>query len=93
MKLKLNLPNPDYIKQLIDKTLNAGPFSLDDETKLDDIIHTAQGLSYYSIQRTLIGAIKSSLFDLDKKTTQLNPVINTNFWINAIEEEKKQQSI
>lgn len=93
VKLKLNLPNPDYIKQLIDKTLNAGPFSLDDETKLDDIIHTAQGLSYYSIQRTLIGAIKSSLFDLDKKTTQLNPVINTNFWINAIEEEKKQQSI
>lgn len=93
VKLKLELPDKSYIKQLVNKTLNAGPFSLDDQHKLDDIIQTAEGLSYYTIQRTLIRAIKNSLFDLEHKTTQLKPVISTEFWLKSIKEEKKQQAV
>ncbi len=93
VKLKLELPDKNYIKQLINKTLSAGPFSLDDQHELHDVIQTAKGLSYYSIQRTLIRAIKNSLFDLENKTTQLKPVISTEFWLKSIKEEKKQQSV
>ena len=92
-KLKLDLPNQNQIKQLIDKTLDAGSFSLDKKEKLNKIIKSAKGLSYYSVQRTLINAIKSSLFDLEKKTTHLNPTIKTDYWLDLIEEEKKQQFI
>lgn len=92
-KLELTLPSEAQIKKLIKKTLSAGSFSLDDENSINTIIKKAKGLSYYSIQRTLINAIKSSLFDLDKKTTHLNPTIKTNLWLNLIKEEKSQQSL
>jgi len=92
-KLKLDLPNQSQIKKLIYKTLGAGSFSLDEKNTLEEIVKSAEGLSYYSIQRTLINAIKSSLFDLEKKTTHLNPTIKTDYWLDLIEEEKEQQSI
>ncbi|HYX09797.1 MAG TPA: AAA family ATPase [Bacteroidales bacterium] len=92
-KLELTLPKPNQIKVLIKKTLSAGKFSLDNKTSLPKIIKAADGLSYYSIQRTLINAIKSSLFDLEKKTTHLNPEIKTAYWLDLIKEEKKQQTI
>jgi SpoVK/Ycf46/Vps4 family AAA+-type ATPase len=93
--VKLELPLPDKIqtKELIDKTLEAGPFSLDRKSRLNQIIKKTEGLSYYSIQRTLIRAIKNSLFDIEKNTTQLKPIIDTDFWIKTIEDEKKQQSL
>lgn len=93
LKLELNLPDRRQIKKLIDKTLKAGPFTLDNNIKLESVIDQATGLSYYSIQRTLIRAIKNSLFDLENKTTQLRPVINMAFWVQSIEAEKKQQGI
>src|SRR5699024_7533687 len=81
-KLKLDLPNQSQIKQLIDKTLDAGSFSLDEKNSLKKIVKSAEGLSYYSIQRTLINAIKSSLFDLEKKTTRLNPTERDELYQN-----------
>lgn len=93
LKLEFGLPDQDQVKKLIDKTLQAGPFKLNNKNELDSIIKRTEGLSYYSIQRTLIRAIKNSLFDLEKKTTHLKPIINTEFWIQSIEEEKKQQGI
>ncbi len=92
-KVELRLPNQNQIEILIKKTLSVGPFSLDKNNNLSKIIKSAEGLSYFSIQRTLISAIKSSLFDLEKKTTHLNPTIKTNRWLDLIREEKKQQSI
>lgn len=92
-KLKLDRPDKTQIERLINKTLRGGSFSLDDKNSLKEIVRSAEGLSYYSIQRTLINAIKSSLFDLEKKTTRLNPTIKTDYWLNLIEEEKNQQSI
>lgn len=93
IKLKLHLPNKNQVKQLINKTLQSGPFSLDKKDNLIKIISNSEGLSYYSVQRTLFRAIKNSLFDLDKKTTQLKPIIDTEFWLKAIQDEKQQQNL
>jgi SpoVK/Ycf46/Vps4 family AAA+-type ATPase len=93
VKLELPLPDKNQTKELINKTLEAGPFSLDRKSRLNQIIKKTEGLSYYSVQRTLIRAIKNSLFDIEKNTTQLNPIIDTLFWIKTIEDEKKQQSL
>jgi SpoVK/Ycf46/Vps4 family AAA+-type ATPase len=93
VKLELPLPDKNQTKELIDKTLESGPFSLDRKSRLNQIIKKTEGLSYYSIQRTLIRAIKNSLFDIEKNTTQLKPIIDTDFWIKTIEDEKKQQSL
>ena len=93
VKLELQLPDKGQIKELISKTLEAGPFSLDKKSHLNKIIKLSEGLSYYSIQRTLFRAIKNSLFDLEKKTTHLKPVIDTEFLLKAIENEKQQQNL
>lgn len=93
LKLELNLPDKGQINELISKTLEAGPFSLDNKKGLNKIITFSEGLSYYSIQRTLFRAIKNSLFDLENKTTRLKPVIETDFLLKAIEDEKQQQNL
>lgn len=88
-----NLPTEKEIKELISLTLKNGNFTFDNKTKANTIIKKSLGLSYYSIQKTLVTAIKRSLFAIENPELTLNAKINTSVWQNLIEIEKKSMSI
>ena len=81
------------IKDLISLTLKNGNFTFDNKTKANAVIKKSIGLSYYSIQKTLVTAIKRSLFAMENPELSLNAKINTTVWQNLIEIEKKSMSI
>lgn len=87
VKLHLELPNEIQIKELIEKTLQADLFQLDSTDTLAEIIQHCKGLSYYTIQKTLITAIKRSLMTRPK-TDLSHPIINTPLWLQLIEREQ-----
>lgn len=86
LNLKFDLPDQIHIKEIITKTLSGNQFKFDNSRKLPAIIIQCKGLSYYSIQRTLITSIKRSLFK--KKSTELLPKIDTALWLDLIKKEK-----
>lgn len=88
-----NLPKEKEIKELISLTLKNGNFTFENKTKANTIIKKSLGLSYYSIQKTLVTAIKRSLFAIENPELTLNAKINTSVWQNLIEIEKKSMSI
>jgi MoxR-like ATPase len=62
LSLQFDKPGLAQTKDLIDLTLKNGQFKFDKVKTANEIIKDAIGLSYYSIQKTLITAIKQSLF-------------------------------
>jgi hypothetical protein len=49
------------------------------------------GLSHYSVQKTLVSAIKRSLFNANvEKTIPIKTMISTQIWRDLIVAEKKQ---
>jgi AAA+ superfamily predicted ATPase len=86
LNLKLDLPDDKHIKEIIDKTLHNNKFKFDVPSKLSSLIKSCRGLSYYTIQKTLINAIKRSLFHNKNKT--VSPKINTTVWSGLIKKEK-----
>ena len=87
--IEFSLPNENEIKQLVNLTLKNGHFLFDNKTAANKILKESKGLSYYSIQKTLITAIKRSLFAASKEEIKLNSKINTLIWKRLIETEKK----
>jgi AAA+ superfamily predicted ATPase len=88
LNIKFDLPNDKQIKELITLTLKNGNFNFDKPKYLPKIIKNAVGLSYYSIQKTLITAIKRSLFDQNNKSLPEVALINIGIWEQLLEEEK-----
>jgi len=88
-----DLPNPKQIKDLVALTLLNGHFTFDKKSAANDIIKAAEGLSYYSIQKTLITAIKRSLFAQVSANKIIGTKINTSLWKQLIESEKKSLNI
>lgn len=86
LNLKFDLPDEIHIKEIINKTLKSNQFKFDNNKKLPAIVRQCKGLSYYSIQRTLITSIKRSIFK--KKTKELHPKISTTLWQELIMKEK-----
>jgi AAA+ superfamily predicted ATPase len=89
VSIKFEIPTERQIKELIDLTLKNGQFRFDKPRSVTTIIKEATGLSYYSIQKTLITAIKRSIFKLDEKAIPLQAIIQTEDWKNLILQEKK----
>jgi AAA+ superfamily predicted ATPase len=89
VSIKFEIPTQQQIKELIDLTLKNGQFKFDKPRSVASIIKEASGLSYYSIQKTLITAIKRSIFKLDEKAIPLQATIQTEDWKNLILQEKK----
>ena len=88
VNLKFTLPNKSQIEELIHLTLKKGNFTIPSKTALNKIIKQCETLSYYSIQKTLINAIKRTLFkQLDDK--KLVHKIDVSIWSELIELEKK----
>ena len=89
VSIGFDLPNADQIKELITLTLKDGDFTFDRKNAIPSIVKSAEGLSYYSIQKTLLNAIKRSLFGQDDKTRALKPKIDTAVWKQLVADEKK----
>lgn len=92
VSIAFELPTKEEIKQLIDLTLTKGEFSFDKKVIANAIIKEAEGLSYYSIQKTLVNAMKRSLFGT-KNTRTLAPKIDTAIWKQLVLEEKEALAI
>jgi len=92
LSLKLDLPTDQQIKELVELTLQNGQFKFDKPRALTGIIKLSKGLSYYSIQKTLITAIKRSLFKLDSDVVPINAKIDIGIWKELLSEEKKALS-
>lgn len=87
------LPNEAEIKKLIELTLKNGNFKFDNKAAANRIIKQCVGLSYYSIQKTLITAIKRTLFASVDSKTILSAHINTSIWKALVEAEKHSLNI
>jgi AAA+ superfamily predicted ATPase len=87
--IEFSLPDEKQIKELVALTLKNGKFQFDNKRAVTAIIKNCKGLSYYSIQKTLITAIKRSLFSLNDKVVPLTAVINTTIWKEIVQEEKE----
>lgn len=89
LKIKFDLPDLEHAKQIVNKTLFSTSFKFDKPKKVPSILKECIGLSYHSIQRTLITSIKKSLFeDGDVKTLAL-PKIKSDVWHQLIAQEAK----
>lgn len=84
-----DLPNINEIKELIQLSLKDGEFIFDNQRKADQIMKIALGLSYFSIQKTLITTIKRSLFAKRRIGSLSLPKIETSVWEELIINEKK----
>lgn len=93
VKVHLDLPDNKHIKELIEKTLKSDLFVFDKPKLLPSIIKECQGLSYYSIQKTLISTIKRGLFEMEKKIIGVKTKINTALWLQILKKEKKDISL
>ncbi|HEX8517886.1 MAG TPA: ATP-binding protein [Bacteroidia bacterium] len=95
LSIQFGLPNLKQIDSLITLTLKNGKFDFSNKTAAKNVIKSCVGLSYYSIQKTLITAIKRSLFSSKVKnnTIPLTAKINTDVWAELIEAEKKSLNV
>lgn len=90
LNIQFGIPNEAQINSLVELTLKNGKFDFDKKTNSKAIIKSCLGLSYYSIQKTLITAIKRSLFNsLATNTIPLTAKINTVIWKELVVLEKK----
>lgn len=88
------LPNEREIKDLIHLVLKSNKFKFDNQTRANKIIKGAIGLSYFSIQKTLITTIKRSLFAKDKSENSIGTLkISTSIWEELVKSEKKALDI
>jgi AAA+ superfamily predicted ATPase len=89
VNVQFSLPNIEQIHSLINLTLNKGKFKVPSKKVLENIGNECLGLSYYSIQKTLITAIKRTLFkDIElKKVGSIS--VDSTIWTELIRSEKK----
>lgn len=86
--IEFTLPDEKDIKKLVSLTLQNGKFTFDSKIKANKIIKDSIGLSYYSIQKSLINAIKRSLFAKNDTQHIISEKISTSIWKELIEIEK-----
>ncbi|MDR7128080.1 AAA+ superfamily predicted ATPase [Algoriphagus sp. 4150] len=82
------IPGEEEIEELIQLTLKRGVFSLGSKAGVKKLIQKAKGLSYYSIQKTLISAMKRSLYKLETDLVPARVTIDKAIWEKLIEAEK-----
>ncbi|MBI2271052.1 MAG: AAA family ATPase [Bacteroidetes bacterium] len=93
LKVHLDLPDNKHIQELINKTLKSDLFEFDKPKALPQIIKSCKGLSYYSIQKTLVTTIKRSIFEMDKTTIGVKAKINTTLWLQLLKKEIQDDSL
>ena len=91
--IAFQLPNDVEVKRLISLVLQNGNFKFDNKAAANRIIKQSIGLSYYSIQKTLITAIKRTLFAIKEPQKILSTKIDTSIWKELVETEKQSLNI
>ena len=84
LSLKLDFPQIDQVRSLIDRTIN-GRFTFDNSELKDSIIEDCHNISYYVIKRTLLNAIKRTILD-----GHTDNIIQTQIWKKLISNEIKE---
>lgn len=87
-QIGFELPAEHEIEELIQLTLKRGVFTLGSKSGIKRLIQKAKGLSFYSIQKTLIAAMKRSLYKLETDLVPAKVEIDKAIWEKLIEEEK-----
>lgn len=87
LAVDLELPSLELIRTLVSKTIDNTGFQFPNKKQLDKCIKQSLGLSYYSIQRTLINAIKQDVLSKKSISSTTNK-IDSEAWFNLINEEK-----
>ena len=87
LKLKLKLPNKTQIRELIKLTLKNSPFQIDDKKRLTWIVGLLEGQSFYFVQKTLINAIKRTLFSLETNN-EVKLLVDLDIWEELITSSK-----
>ena len=93
MAVKLDLPNESQIRELINNILKSGHFTFDNQKSAEAIIKSSVGLSYYSIQKTLLSTVKRSIFKQLETKTAIVSKIDTKIWKSLIAQEKKSLQV
>lgn len=89
LSVEFEMPTEKQINELVTLSLRNGQFSFDNPKKVLAVIKASAGLSYYSIQKTLVNAIKQSIFNLSDKVIPMQAVIDTTLWKELVVQEKK----
>ncbi len=89
LKIKLDLPDDAQIRELIEKTISRSPFNIKTKKELNEIVKLSKGLSFYLIQKSIITAIKRTLFNMDIERSE-NLHIDSNILKDLILKEKEQ---
>jgi len=87
VKINLDKPNKSQIRELIKLTLKKSPFKISDKKRLTQIISLLNGSSFYTVQKTLVNAIKRTLFSVSTNNTN-NFNIDLDIWEDLIRSEK-----
>lgn len=82
--LKLDLPNKDQCTQLVERTLRNSQFQFS-LPKVKKFVPECVGLSYYSIQKTLVNAMKKSYVNSETK----DRLLDIDIWKKLITKEKE----
>lgn len=82
------LPDTEKVMELVNLTLKNGDFKFDKPRSLKKAIEMAEGLSYYSIQKALVTAIKRSLFSQATDVKSIKATIKIDIWKELLKEEK-----
>lgn len=86
--VRFELPDKTRIEELIKHTLKSGRFKLDGKVSKQTIIEQSIGLSYFTIQKTLITSIKRTIFNkgIDPNADQIS--ISSRIWYDLVCQEK-----
>lgn len=93
VNINFNLPNEAQVEELVRLTLKNGNIKTPTTKLLKRIIKSSLGLSYYSIQKTLVTSIKRSIIANISMKSMCLPEIDHNIWMQLLESEKKALSI
>lgn len=91
LKLKLDLPTEKQIRELITKTIEKSPFSFRYKTTFDEVVKLSKGLSFYVIQKSIITAIKKTIF-VNSKQKKKKYYIDLDVIRKILEKEKTQSA-
>lgn len=91
LNLMFDRPHLVQVKNLVSLTLKNGKFGFDKPKVAEHVMTLAVGLSYYSIQKTLVTAIKQSLFKqkVDNGAVAIKTIIDAGIWQTLVQDEKK----
>lgn len=88
-----SLPTINQIRNLVELTLNKSGFLFSNKREAAKIIKQCEGLSYYSIQKTLLTALKRSLFKQSDKDIKSITKIDVQIWKALVDAEKKSLEV